>query len=58
MQVPGAHPRRAAGLPAHDRVDHHIGDSQQQEHGPGGVACVMKTAVPHARVVQSFFQCW
>jgi hypothetical protein len=43
VHVPGAHPGRSPGLPPHDRVDHDVRDAEDQEHGRGGVASVMKT---------------
>src|SRR5689334_4200296 len=36
----GAHPCRSPRLPTHDRVDHDVRDSEDQEDGRGGVASV------------------
>ncbi|TWG04522.1 hypothetical protein FHX80_112975 [Streptomyces brevispora] len=50
MHVPGAHPRRSPRLPTHDRVDHHVRDAEDQEHGRRGVPSVMQAPISYVRV--------
>jgi hypothetical protein len=52
VHVAGAHACRSPGLPTHDRVDHDVRDTEDQEDGRGGVASVMEAAVSYARVSQ------
>lgn len=46
----------ALPLPTRDRVDHDVRNAEDQEHGGGGVASVMKTAVSYPRVPKHRFQ--
>ncbi len=52
VHVPSAHPGRATRLPAHDHVNDHVRDSQQQEDGAGRVRSVIRPSVPYSRVLQ------
>jgi hypothetical protein len=50
--VAAAHPGGLAGLPAHDAVDDRLGDTEDQQHGRGGVAGVVESPLADAGGLQ------